>query len=72
MRLLVNIFKRERHVMLLKQLDYIERLGKNRNQIQPLDLRLGQPFISRDYKAIVKKPALIISDKSYISSGVIT
>jgi hypothetical protein len=40
--LLIDVFKRERGVLLLKQLDDVERLGQDRNEIKPLDLCLGQ------------------------------
>ena len=42
LRLLKNLFQRDRGVVLLQQLNHVERLGENRNQVQPLDLCLGQ------------------------------
>ena len=40
--LLIDVLKREWGVILLKQLDDVERLGQDRNEVQPLDLSLGQ------------------------------
>jgi len=42
LRLLVNFFQGSGSMVVLHQLeDVVERLGENRNQVQPLDLRFG-------------------------------
>src|SRR6185503_18936805 len=64
MGLLVHVLERQGRMMLLQKLDHVERLGKNRNQIQSLDLRLGQPFISA-WSGMLKKPGPMISDQSH-------
>src|SRR5271166_521746 len=43
--LLVDVFEGDGLVALLQQLKYVERLGENWNQIEPLDLCLGQSFV---------------------------
>jgi hypothetical protein len=45
-RFLKDIFEREGCVILLKQLNDVERLGKNWNQVEPLDFCFGQLIFS--------------------------
>ena len=43
--LLEDIFERERGIVLLEQLDDVERFGENGNQVQPLDSCFGQTVL---------------------------
>jgi hypothetical protein len=47
LRLALDILKRDRSMILLQQLEHVERLGEDGNQIQPFDLCLGQSLVSR-------------------------
>ena len=42
----VDVLEGGRGVILLQELEYIEGLGEDGNQVQPLDLSLGQPIVS--------------------------
>jgi hypothetical protein len=57
LRLLKNVFKADGSVTLLQQFHYIESLGKNRDQIQPLDFCLGH----------VLSPGALLTTKTHLS-----
>jgi hypothetical protein len=58
LRLLIDIFKGNGGMILFEQFEHVERLGQNRNEVQPFDLGFGQRIVSWRAIPIAKLRAL--------------
>jgi hypothetical protein len=58
LRLLVDILKGNRGMILFEEFEHVERLGQNGNEIQPFDLGFRQPIVSWRAIPIAKLRAL--------------